>query len=59
MDLMVYGKSNGVIAQVLGKARPTVKGQVAAIMRKMNVENRTQAVAKFLAPHLFEKKENA
>lgn len=53
LELMVYGKGNGDIAQVLGKSRLTVKNQVQAIIRKMHVENRTQAVAKHLAPWLF------
>lgn len=57
LELMVYGKSNGDIGQVLGKSPLTVKGQVHSIINKLNVENRTQAVAKWLAPHLFEKKE--
>lgn len=56
LDLMIFGKSNRDIAQVLGKSKLTVKGQVRSIIAKMNVENRTQAVAKYLRPELFEKK---
>lgn len=55
LELLIYGKTNGEIAQVLGKAVPTIKGQVARIIYKMSVENRTQAVSKYLAPHLFKK----
>jgi DNA-binding NarL/FixJ family response regulator len=55
LDLMIFGRSNGDIALVLGKSPLTVKGQVAKIISKMNVENRTQAVAKYLAPHLFKR----
>jgi DNA-binding NarL/FixJ family response regulator len=57
MELLVFGRSNGDIAAVLGKSALTVKGQVHNIIRKLNVENRTQAVAKHLAPHIFNKKE--
>jgi LuxR family transcriptional regulator, maltose regulon positive regulatory protein len=53
LGLMVFGKSNGDIAQVLGKSALTVKGQVASIISKLDAENRTQAVAKHLAPWLF------
>lgn len=55
LELLIYGKTNGEIAQVLGKAVPTVKGQVEKIIQKMHVENRTQAVAKYLRPDLFNK----
>jgi DNA-binding NarL/FixJ family response regulator len=56
LDLLVFGKSNADIALVLGKSTLTVKNQVATIIRKMHVENRTQAVAKHLRPDLFERK---
>lgn len=59
LELMVYGKSNGDIGQVLGKSPLTVKGQVHSIIHKLDVENRTQAVAKWLRPDLFNKKEPA
>ena len=55
LELMVFGKSNGVIGQVLGKSPLTVKGQVHSIIQKLDVENRTQAVAKWLRPDLFKK----
>lgn len=50
---MCLGKPNPVIAQVLGKAEGTIKGQVRSIMKKLDAENRTQAVAKYLKPELF------
>jgi DNA-binding CsgD family transcriptional regulator len=57
IDLMVYGKSNRDIAQVLGLSPLTVKGHIQRICLKMNAENRTQVVAKYLAPHLFHRNE--
>lgn len=55
LDLMCLGKSNPDIAQVLNKSRSTVAGQVRRIIKKMDAENRTQAVAKHLKPELFKK----
>jgi DNA-binding CsgD family transcriptional regulator len=57
LELLIFGKTNSEIAQVLGKAIPTVKGQVGMIIQKLHAENRTQAVAKYLRPDLFDKKE--
>lgn len=42
--LLAKGLSNSEIAAVSGKAPPTVKMHIAAIMRKLGVDNRTQAV---------------
>ena len=58
LDLMARGMADKEIARVIGVAPGTVKNQVKSILRKMNAQNRTQAVAMFLAPHLFQKKEN-
>lgn len=58
LDLMVYGKTNEDIAQLLGRSVATVRGTVSKIMVKMNAENRTQVVSKYLRPDLFEKKGN-
>lgn len=58
MQLMVYGKTNPEMAELLGKHLRTVKHQVRSILAKLGAENRTHAVAKHLAPHLFQKKEN-
>lgn len=55
LELMVFGKSNRDIGQVIGRSPLTVKGHVHKIIAKLEVENRTQAVAKFLAPHLFKR----
>lgn len=42
--LLAKGLSNSEIAAVSGKAPPTVKMHISAIMRKLDVDNRTQAV---------------
>lgn len=40
------GKSNWEIAQILGRSENTVKHQVQAVLTRLNVNNRTQAVAR-------------
>ena len=40
------GKSNSEIGQALGISALTVKNHVQNVLRKLNVQNRTQAVAK-------------
>lgn len=40
------GKTNQEIGQILGISAPTVKNHLQKIMRKLNVNNRAQAVAK-------------
>ncbi len=40
------GKSNWEIAQILGRSENTVKHQVQAVLTQLNVNNRTQAVAR-------------
>mgnify|MGYP001810469055 CR=1 FL=1 len=40
------GKTNAEISQILGISPPTVKNHVQKIMRKLNVNNRAQAVGK-------------
>ncbi len=44
LALMVHGKSNKLICRELGLAEGTVKIHVTAILRALNVSNRTQAV---------------
>ena len=44
LDLMCEGKLNKQIAYDLSIAETTVKAHVTAIMRKLGVQNRTQAV---------------
>lgn len=44
LGLMCCGHSNKAIARILGMAEGTVKIHVTAILRTMNVSNRTQAV---------------
>ncbi len=47
LDLIVSGKSNQTIADELGLMIPTVKMHVSKIFKKLDVKNRTQAVAKY------------
>lgn len=44
VEMLVTGKSNKVIAYELSIAESTVKAHVSAILRKLHVTNRTQAV---------------
>jgi len=52
---MCLGKTNKDIATILGVSATTIDGRVTRICRKLDAENRTHAVAKVLAPHLFNK----
>lgn len=44
-ELILAGLSNKEIAAVLGRAEPTIKNQVAAILRKHRVPSRTRLIA--------------
>ena len=44
LALMMRGKSNKAICQILDLAEQTVKGHVTAILRDLKVSNRTEAV---------------
>ncbi len=44
LSLMAQGKSNKVICAALGLAETTVKNHVTAILKALNVTNRTEAV---------------
>ena len=44
LALMMQGKSNKAICRVLDLAEPTVKNHVRAILKALNVTNRTEAV---------------
>lgn len=44
LALMMQGKSNKLICRQLDLAEPTVKNHVSAILRALNVNNRTEAV---------------
>jgi transcriptional regulator EpsA len=46
LNWVEQGKSNSEIAQILGISHLTVKNHVQKILRKLNVQNRAQAVAK-------------
>jgi DNA-binding NarL/FixJ family response regulator len=46
LEQLVEGLSNKEIARVLGMSPSTVKVHVAAILKELNVKNRTQAVTK-------------
>jgi two-component system response regulator DevR len=47
LDLMCFGKTDKVIAQILDISVVTVFGRVKKVRIKLDAENRTQAVAKF------------
>ncbi len=47
LDLMALGKSNKEIADELGLTTGTVKMHSSRIFKSLNVQNRTEAVAKF------------
>jgi DNA-binding NarL/FixJ family response regulator len=44
LALMMKGKGNKAICRELGLAEPTVKNNVSAILKALNVNNRTEAV---------------
>src|SRR6476620_7972767 len=44
LGLMMQGKSNKTICRILSLAEPTVKNHVTAILKTLNVTNRTEAV---------------
>jgi DNA-binding NarL/FixJ family response regulator len=46
LAVMMQGKSNKAICRALNLAEPTVKNHVTAILRALNVTNRTEAVLK-------------
>jgi DNA-binding NarL/FixJ family response regulator len=56
LEMLVRGKSNKVIAYELDLAESTVKAHVSAVLRKLNVTSRTQAVinAGKITPKLIE-----
>lgn len=45
LALLLNGMSNKEIAATLGKAEPTVKNQVAAILTKHRIPSRTRLIA--------------
>ena len=46
LAVLMQGKSNKAICRVLDLAEPTVKNHVTAILKALNVTNRTEAVIK-------------
>jgi DNA-binding NarL/FixJ family response regulator len=44
LGLMMQGNSNKTICRILNLAEPTVKNHVTAILKTLNVSNRTEAV---------------
>jgi DNA-binding NarL/FixJ family response regulator len=44
LALMMQGKSNKAICRTLNLAVPTVKNHITAILKLLNVSNRTEAV---------------
>ena len=52
LEWVERGKSNHEIAEILGISRLTVKNHVQKILRKLDVQNRAQAVARGIALNL-------
>jgi DNA-binding NarL/FixJ family response regulator len=46
LAVLMQGKSNKAICRILNLALPTVKNHVTAILKALNVTNRTEAVIK-------------
>jgi DNA-binding NarL/FixJ family response regulator len=46
LAVLMQGKSNKAICRVLNLAEPTVKNHITAILKELNVTNRTEAVIK-------------
>lgn len=46
LAVLLQGKSNKAICRMLNLAEPTVKNHVTAILKALNVTNRTEAVIK-------------
>ena len=49
LALMMQGKSNKAIARILDLAEPTVRNHVTAVLKALNVANRTEAVIAVVA----------
>ena len=46
LAVLMQGKSNKAICRILNLAEPTVKNHITAILKALNVTNRTEAVIK-------------
>ena len=46
LEVLMQGKSNKAICRALNLAEPTVKNHITAILKELNVTNRTEAVIK-------------
>lgn len=46
LAVLMQGKSNKAICRILNLAEPTVKNHITAILKSLNVTNRTEAVIK-------------
>jgi DNA-binding NarL/FixJ family response regulator len=44
------GLSNKEIAQAVGRAEPTIKHQLAGVLRKLGVQSRSQLIVRLLRP---------
>jgi DNA-binding NarL/FixJ family response regulator len=49
MDLVADGRRNAQIAEELVVSEATVKSHLTAIMRKLHVGNRAEAVARYMS----------
>ena len=56
LQLVAQGTSNKGIASILGISEQTIKNHISSILRKLEAENRTQAVVLALEQHLIEPK---
>ena len=56
LELAAQGTTNKRIAGILGISEQTVKNHISSILRKLEAENRTQAVVLALEQHLIEPK---
>jgi DNA-binding CsgD family transcriptional regulator len=56
IEWVCLGKTNGEIAQILGKSERTVHNTMHAVCRKLNACNRTAAAVRYVAPDWITKK---
>src|SRR5688572_2743347 len=56
LEWVAFGKTNGEIAQIIGRTERTVHSHVHLICQKLNVPNRTAAAVKYVSPKWYEAK---
>ena len=50
--LLIQGKTNKEIGQLLGKSAETIKSRISPLMHRFGVKNRTELVSVVLASHV-------